>query len=66
MEIEVNVNLERVIIIKEIVNVELPTESKFYKMNDDGNFFPRGIVLMAIVFNYKNHYSLILQVFVMI
>ncbi len=57
-EIIVNVNVERVKVTTETVSVELPTESKFYMMNDDGNFFPRGIVLFAILIKHKSNFML--------
>ena len=29
--------------------VELPETAKYYSKNDDGNFFPRGLILFAII-----------------
>jgi hypothetical protein len=44
-------------IIKE-VEIELPTEHKFYHWHDDSNFFGRGDVIIAILVRHKNYYSL--------
>lgn len=40
------------------IELELPTKSLFFKMNDDGNFFPRGIILFAITVKYSNTFLL--------
>lgn len=52
-EIEVAVNYERVVSKK--INVDLPETEKYYAKNDDGNFFPRGVVLFAIIPMYKEN-----------
>lgn len=36
------------------IDLEFPTEHKFYKMNDDGRMFARGIVLFAITIKYSH------------
>jgi hypothetical protein len=44
-------------VLKEI-NLEYPTESKFYKLNDDGRFYARGIVLFGITIKYSTTFLL--------
>jgi len=44
-------------VVKEI-ELDYPKESKFYKMNDDGRFFARGIVLFGIVIKYSTTFLL--------
>jgi hypothetical protein len=58
MEIEVITHTEKVIVTKETVSIELPTESKFYKMQDDGAWFARGTVLFAIIVKHKTTFML--------
>jgi hypothetical protein len=44
-----------------MVEVDTPTSPKYYRMVDNGNFFPRGVVLFAILPKYKgteNNYML--------
>lgn len=45
-------------ILKEI-EFEFPSEHKFYKMVDDGNFFPRGLILFGIIIKYSSTVLLI-------
>lgn len=40
------------------VELEFPTEHRFYKRNDDGNFFPRGLVLFGIKVKYSKTFLL--------
>ena len=54
-EIEITVDYEKVITSKK--ELDLPEVSKYYLMNDDGRFFPRGVVLFAIIPNYDNNPS---------
>ena len=44
-------------IVKEI-ELEYPTEHKFYKRNDDGRFFARGLVLFGITIKYSTTFLL--------
>jgi len=50
--IEVAVNYKTVTTEKK--NVNLPTTKKFYERNDDGVFFPRGLILFAIIPKHEN------------
>jgi len=56
-KIQVFTNTEK-IITKEIELI-YPTQNKFYKMNDDSNFFGRGEVLFAIIVKYTSTFILI-------
>lgn len=40
------------------VELELPKKSLFFKRNDDGNFFPRGLILFAITVKYSHTFLL--------
>jgi len=40
------------------IELEFPTENKFYKMNDDGRVYARGIVLFAITIKYSHTFLL--------
>lgn len=52
-ELEVAVSYEKV--NKTNRKVNLPEVAKYYVKNDDGNFFPRGIILFAIIPNYQDN-----------
>lgn len=52
---------ERKTVVEEVmkeVELEFPTEHKFYKRNDDGNFFARGLVLFGIKIKYSKTFLL--------
>lgn len=44
--------------VRETINLEYPTEHKFYKRNDDGAWFARGIVLFGIVIKHSTSFLL--------
>ena len=44
--------------VREKIDVEYPTENRFYRMEDDGNFFPRGTVLFAILIKHSTSFML--------
>lgn len=37
------------------LEIDLPETAKFYFKNDDGNFFPNGFMLFAIIPRYENN-----------
>lgn len=37
------------------VEIDFPEEAKFFYKNDDGNFFPEGDTIFAIIPRYKNN-----------
>lgn len=53
MKTEIEVAISVMKIISKIVEVELPTEPKYYAWTDVGTFFPRGLILFAIIPQFK-------------
>ena len=53
VEIDVAVSKEKIITSKYSLN--LPEKPTFYSMNDDGNFFPRGLILFAFFPKYESN-----------
>ncbi len=55
--IEIAVTSEKV--IKRGFEIDLPETSKYYKKEDSGRFFPRGLMLFAIITRYPCSYILV-------
>lgn len=60
MEIKLITQVKEVVVKEEAVtiNLEYPVENKYYRMMDDGNFFPRGDVLFAIIVKHASAFNL--------
>jgi hypothetical protein len=60
MEIQLIKRKAKVIeeVVKETINLEYPTEHKFYKTVDNGAFFARGLILFAILIKHRNSFLL--------
>ena len=59
-EIQVLTRAKKTIVeeVKETINLEYPTQDKFYKRNDDGAFFARGVILFGILVKYSTTFLL--------
>lgn len=52
-----NVAVNQTVVESRDIEVDLPEIPKFYFKNDDGNFFPNGFMLFAIIPRYETNPS---------
>lgn len=55
MKVELEVAVNTTIINKKTIQVDLPEKPIFFYKNDGGNFFPRGLILFAIIPRYEDN-----------
>lgn len=55
MEKIIRIAINKTVLEHEQVTIDLPETAKFYFRNDDGNFFPKGFMLFAIIPRYKSN-----------
>ncbi len=57
MKKEIEIAISRTQINKVTREIDLPDNTMYFSKNDDGNFFPRGLILFAIIPDTIGNYN---------